>query len=564
MWMISRSHAHTCERETTLKRVIPSSPHPLIPSSLIPHPSSFIPHPSSLIPHPSSFPVSTVATVAASTAPAPVSGWRRMLGDSLVVSGSAAICQALGVVTSLLLRLALDPAQMGVWQALRLFLNYANYANLGISKGAARELSVALGHGETVEAERGLHLAFTVNTLSSFVYAAVLAGVGVWLGLASGGLWSDAWAVGLLALSVLVVLQRHVTFRVTILRCRQAFGVTAQVSVVEGILTLVVGASAAWCWGLNGLYAGTLAVLVGSLAFLHFRGAERFAWAWDRREIGRLIGIGSPILLAGAVTTLFQSLDKLMILAYSSDREFELGCYSLSLLVSGQIFGLANMLSLVMGPRYGELFGRVGRRRDVAMLAARASELQAAALAILAGVAIVAAGPVLGRMLPDYGPGVAPALWLVPGAVALGLSLPANQFLVAVGHERRALAALVAATAVAAVGNHLALTLGYSLVGVAISTTLSYVASYLLMVAISIWPELDRAARERYAIVTSFTLVPSLACAMSLEVGWPSVDTGPATTTLKIALVFVVWAATVLVGWQWGGWKAACRAEGGA
>ena len=103
-----------------------------------------------------------------------------------------------------------------------------------------RELSIALGHGKTAQAEHGLNLAFTVNTLSSCVYAAVLAGVGIWLGLASGGLWSNAWASGLLVLGLLVVLQRHVTFRVTILRCRQAFGVTAQLSVVEGILTLVV------------------------------------------------------------------------------------------------------------------------------------------------------------------------------------------------------------------------------------------------------------------------------------------------------------------------------------
>ncbi|HUY36044.1 MAG TPA: oligosaccharide flippase family protein [Pirellulales bacterium] len=505
--------------------------------------------------------MSTIAPGTFRAAPAPVSGWRRMFGDSLLVSGSAAICQALGVATSLLLRLALDPAQMGVWQALRLFLNYANYANLGISKGAARELSIALGRGETAEAERGLNLAFTVNTLSSFVYAAVLAGAGVWLGLASGGLWNNAWAVGLLALSVLVVLQRHVTFRVTILRCRQTFGVAAQLSVVEGILALVVGASAAWCWGLNGLYAGTLAVLGGALAFLHWRGAEGFAWAWDRREIARLIGIGGPILLAGAVSTLFQSLDKLMILAYSPDREFELGCYSLSLLVSGQIFGLANMLSLVMAPRYGELFGRVGRRREVAMLAARASELLAAALALLAGVAIVAAGPVLERMLPDYRPGLAPALWLVPGAVALGLSLPANQYLVAVGLQRRALAALLAATALAAAGNHLALTLGYGLVGVAISTSFSYAASYLVMVAISIWPELDRAARGRYVMVTLFTLVPSLTTATLLEIAWPSILCGLAAASLKMSLVFVVWAATALVGWLWGGWHTVCRAE---
>jgi hypothetical protein len=126
------------------------------------------------------------------------------------------------------------------------------------------------------------------------------------------------------------------------------------------------------------------------------------------------------------------------------------------------------------------------------------------------------------------------------------------------------LAALVAATAVAAVGNHLALTLGYSLVGVAISTSLSYTASYLLMVAISIWPELDRAARERYSIVTMCTLLPSVASAILLEAGWPSVDSGPVATTLKIGLVFVIWSATVVVGWHWGGWKSACRAEGGA
>ena len=55
----------------------------------------------------------------------------------------------LGAVTSLLLRMLLSPAQMGIWQAVKLLLSYGNYANLGISKGAAREYTVALGHGDT-------------------------------------------------------------------------------------------------------------------------------------------------------------------------------------------------------------------------------------------------------------------------------------------------------------------------------------------------------------------------------------------------------------------------------
>src|SRR6185437_9905636 len=98
-----------------------------------------------------------LSAATARNSPAPLSGWRRMLADSLLVSGSTLACQAIGVATSLLLRFALDPAQMGVWQALKMFLSYANYANLGVSKGAARELTVALGRSDAASARQGLN-----------------------------------------------------------------------------------------------------------------------------------------------------------------------------------------------------------------------------------------------------------------------------------------------------------------------------------------------------------------------------------------------------------------------
>ena len=85
---------------------------------------------------------------------APLSGWRRMLGDWLLVGSATAVCHVLGAATSLLLRMLLSPAQMGIWQALKLLLSYGNYANLGISKGAAREFNVALGSGQTAAARR--------------------------------------------------------------------------------------------------------------------------------------------------------------------------------------------------------------------------------------------------------------------------------------------------------------------------------------------------------------------------------------------------------------------------
>ena len=499
------------------------------------------------------------ACAPAPAAPAPVTGWRRVVADCGVVGGATTVCHVLGAATSLLLRMLLDPAQMGIWQALKLVLSYGNYANLGISKGATRDFTIALGRGDTSRAKRGLDLAFTVNTLTSLVYAAVLVGAGAWIGLSGGGTWAGAWGAGLAVAGLLAVLSRYVTFHVTILRARQDFQTTAQLSLLEAALTLAACGLATWCWGLWGLYLGTLAVLLAGLAFVWRRRAVTLAWAWDRAEIRRLVGIGGPILLAGTVSSLFRSLDKLMILGYLTDREYQLGCYSATLMVTVQLYGLGNMLAIVMGPRYGETYGRSGDRAEVARLAARATELCAAAMALPAALAIVVAPALLARLLPDYQAGLAPLVWLVPGVAALCATLPASQYLVAVNRQNRALAAVATATVLAAVGNHLALRGGYGLVGVAAATAAAYVAYWGLVVSISLWPELDGAQRRRYLLMIGLMLAPAVILAVALERLHPGIEAHPVTTLAKAGAVAVVWGLTVWVGWHRGRWADAIR-----
>ena len=495
---------------------------------------------------------------------APVSGWRRMLADWRVVGSATAVCHVIGAATSLLLRLLLDPAQMGIWQTLKLLLNYGNYANLGISKGASREFTIALGrdaaghdnkgHGSIAEARHGLNLAFTVNTLTSLVYAAVLVAAGISLGRLGTGEWSKSWAIGMAAIGLLAVLSRYVTFHVTILRNTQAFNITSRLSVLEGVLTLSVCSLATWFWGLGGLYFGTLVVLLGSLAFVLRHRALDLTWAWDTAEIRRLIAIGGPILLAGTVSSLFRSLDKLMILGYMSEREYQLGCYSVALLVTAQLYGLGSMLSIVMGPRYGEKFGHCGDRKLVAQMAARATELQAALITLPAALAVVAATPVLGWLLPKYQAGLAPLVWLVPGALSLAIALPAGQYLVTVNRQRRVLVVVSIATVIGALGNHLALTAGYGLVGVASATAAAYLLYFLLLLAVSIWPELTPAARLRYVAMLCITLLPAMTAALWLEHRWPGIQAGWESVLLKTAAVFAIWAATASVAWRAGGW----------
>ena len=498
--------------------------------------------------------IETLPSLSSPSIVAPETGWRRMIADWLAVGGATAVGQALGVVTSLLFRTLLDPAQMGVWQTLKMVLGYGNYANLGISKGAARELTIALGRGDLHAARRGLDLAFTVNTLSSLVFAAILVGAGAWIGATSGSQWAGTWAVGLAVVGGLAVLDRYASFQVTILRARQAFTATAWLSILEAVLTLGFGGLATWAFGLPGLYVGTLAVLAGSLVFLRYCRQTDFHWAWQLTEIRRLTAIGSPILLTGVCTTVFCSLDKLMILAYLNDREFQLGCYSVALLVTGQLYGLGNMLSTVVGPRFGEKFGRSGQLRSVAFLAARASELQAAALALPAALAIVAAPPLLARILPEYQTGLAPVIWLVPGAVAMSLALAGNQYLIAVDRQRRALAAVLAALGVTALGNHLALRGGYGLVGVAAATAAGYGFYFALVTAVSFWLELDGRQRVRYVLMHLLAIVPAVGSAIALELLLPTVGTDWRLLVLKAAAVGAVWSLCLAVGWRFGGW----------
>lgn len=494
----------------------------------------------------------------ASPCAAPLTGWRRVLLDWFVVGWATAVCQALGVVMSLVLRAALTPAQMGVWQALKLVLSNGNYANLGVSKGAAREYTIALGRRDDAAAERAANLAFTVNTFTSAIYSLALIAAAVGIAAWSDSPWAGVWATGLAVVGALSMLQRYSTFQVTLLRARQDFTITARLSMLEAALSVGVGGLAAWWWGLSGVYLGTAAVLTASIWFLHRNGVPRFRMAWDFREIRRLAAIGTPILLAGVVTTLFRSLDKLMILGYLPDREFQLGCYSLALMVTGQLYGLGNMLSIVIGPRLGERYGHSNRRADVALLTVQSSELLAAALALPAALCMVALPTVLGRWFPDYETGIVPMLLLIPGTVAGTLALTPSQYLVAVDRQKWSLAAVVLATAVMAVANHAALVSGQGINGVALTTGAASCA-YFLFAAAPLWRDLEPAGRRRFLSLHLMAVLPTLSVAAALEWIRPSVPADLGGMASKILAVSLVWLLSAAIVWKSGRWHAALQ-----
>lgn len=472
------------------------------------------------------------------------------LGRDLAwVGGSTAITHALGVVTSLLLRAALEPAMMGIWQTLRLFLGYGNYLSLGASKAAARKLSVARGRGTSATIESELNVAHTLNSLTSLGYAAVLLAVGGAEWLCGSGPWRVTWAALWCLLALWVLLHRALTFRISLLRAERRFDLVSQQAIVESALTLVLCGSAAWFWGLSGLACATLVVVAVSLVWL--RGQSRpLGWAWDRSTARSLVASGAPILACGAVTTLFRSVDRLMLLAWCDDREFLSGCYSIALLVTGQLYGLGNMTATVLAPRLAETFGRTNCSRSVTRWALAHGQQPSASLVILASLSLVAAPAVLGTLLPAYGPGLMAMRWGVVGAVAAALALVPFQALIACGRERAALAGLMFGTLAALLLGGAALLCDKGLAGLAAAMSLAQLVYWGAS-----WCQLTHHSGVSFTRVLGDQLArfaPPLLVAMVVETVWP-------TSVLRdwrdVQLVLAKLAVVGCVGWLV--WRAA-------
>ncbi|MGE0608843.1 MAG: lipopolysaccharide biosynthesis protein [Pirellulales bacterium] len=492
-------------------------------------------------PHPGSLPKGE-GDIETSSHRAPTGGWAKLIRDLSLVGGTTVVCQVLGVATSLLLRTLLDPAQIGLWQGLRMWLGLANYANLGASKAAARDLSVAIGKNDLAAAQRGLALANAVNWLGSLVFAIGLLSAAVWQATSSAAGWRNGWAWGLAFVAGWALLQRQYAFRVTLLRSQQNFRLASRLSLLEAALSLCLSAAAAWAWGVPGLCLAALVVLSASWLVLQRCDSIRLQWAWNRGEIARLMAAGGPLMLAGLAATLFASLDKWLILALLPDGAYQLGCYSLALLVTTQILGAGNFISIVTGPRYARLFGQTGGRGEVARLAAQVGQWQAALLGGLCGLAVIAGGPLLAWLLPKYESGLVSLLWLMPGTLAASLAAPLGQYLAAVEGGRRTLAALIVGIAVAATGVCAALKLQLGLPGVAAAMSLAQLVCLAVLLRLSIWPELEAGERRRYLAGLAWGFVPTL-----IPAAVPSWNAAGASCWMLIGQGLALWLVWCLL-----------------
>ena len=101
---------------------------------------------------------------------------------------------------------------------------------------------------------------------------------------------------------------------IAIHRAHRDFALTAGLDVFEAVASIVAFGSGLYLAGFWGLLGAVGVVILAKIAYLHALHPLRFGWAWDPREVARLMGVGLPILANTAAFGAVLGLDRALIL----------------------------------------------------------------------------------------------------------------------------------------------------------------------------------------------------------------------------------------------------------
>jgi O-antigen/teichoic acid export membrane protein len=383
------------------------------------------------------------------------------------VLGASVGGRLLRFVKTLAVARLLSPDRYGVFAALVVLTNYAQFLELGTSSAAFRDLASAVGRGDKQEAWRAAGRMSTLKLAATLFLGALALAASFWPGV-TGPLRLGLVLLPLIALSA--------TFLSQALQHLQAEGRASEYGRVTLLaaasdLVLCVGLTAAW--GLTGLFVG--AALSPAVAV---------AWAARRRALapprpvspGLLRGYlktGVPLAAIALVEQSLLSVDQLLVMAFLSLRD--LGLYNVAFVVAEGVRTMGTAAATVLGPRLLREHARAGGRPEAirrhtlqpVLIYARALPLPVALLWIGGSFALT-------RFYPAYAEAVGPMQVLLVASMFLVVLGGVTTFLFALDKHPRNLLFLTPALAFNIVLDLVLLHSGWGLMAVAAGSLVTY------------------------------------------------------------------------------------------
>ncbi len=400
---------------------------------------------------------------------------RRIVKDAGFYSIATVVTQLISIVSAILMRRFLGPAQVGVWALVQMVLTYAEYSNLGASNGITREIPFYQGRGDAAKVESLKNTAFYFSVATSFAASACVLGYAFWMrrSLPSDLFW------GLVICSGLLLLQRVNGLLISTMRAFKQFELASHQMIWSALVNSVLVAALSYRFQLYGFMAAMALSFLFNIIYIFKGSGLSFRYSLDVKEISSLLSYGFPLLMLAFFGTLFETIDKIMITKYLGLEN--LGLYSIALMTATYLYSLPNAVGVVMIPNIHEKFGRTGNKSDLREFLDKSDEVFSGLMPMFIGLAWFVVPAAIEILLPKFVGGIAAMRWLALSVYFLAASQAYSQTLY-VFRLHHWFFAIFPVSAIPAIGlNLIFIRAGWGIEGVAIATAAAMAAHFLIV-----------------------------------------------------------------------------------
>lgn len=388
--------------------------------------------------------------------------------DSSRYIPSVFISLVIGIVAGLVVRRFLGPSLMGVWVMVSLVLSYASFCHLGVFSAAEREIPYSHGKKDYDKAEEVKNVTFGFCAITALIAAVVI----LILALVLRDRYPVYVIIGLMVISGVVLIQQFYSFYITLLRANKEFTLLSKMTILNAVVSAVLTIPLVIAFQLYGMYAvsALMPVILISYVYIHTRYPFRFSI--ESRELKRLLGIGSVLLVASFSYLLMTSIDRIMVVNMLGAAE--LGYYSIALMALGYVRTIPHTFNFIIFPRFQERYGETGDIGSLRSYFITPAVTLAYIIPLVIGFIYIGVPLVVRHFLPQYLPGLGALKMLLAGIFFLSLSTGADAFLVTIKKQARLIPFIALGALLTAILNYVFIKLGWGITGVALGSAISY------------------------------------------------------------------------------------------
>lgn len=393
----------------------------------------------------------------------------RFFKDTLIYATANYMSQFLGFFNSIFLRKFLGPASMGVWGLMQVILDYCGQASLGTTRAMARDYPFYKAKGELQKADdiRDTTLSFTM-LMSWLPFFAILGYI-----FFKGKTLDPAYLYCLYFLLGFLFLQRFYDFIIMLLRSDRKFKTLSLIIFFNSVFGLVATLTAVRFWGLQGLVWSTALTMALLIGIAWKAEAFKFRFLIYSKELTNELRAGLPLALGAFLIIALRGLDKMII---AKELGFyEVGIYSIAMMVANYILSVPMMLSHVWYPNLQAAYGKNdGNLESVKHYLEKPLLGLAALLPILCAFSFLLIPIIIHYQLKDFSAGIPVMRLYLLGLFFTMLGQFSLSFLITAGKYWSMIPVIGIAMFVNYFGNRWLLGHGWGLEGVSVCTVGSF------------------------------------------------------------------------------------------